>query len=137
MSINTVSVFRVEDVFGHGPYRDQDGERYELACRMVSRHMLTDAHPTIFEDDKLRRARINATNKGKFSLDGYVCGFSSLSQLSSWFAGFGEDLSEHEYVIAEYVTPADSVLDGDKQIMFDKSRAVLAWTTNNPHSYIE
>lgn len=106
-----VSVFRVEQPNGGaGPYA-------ATADSKVLQHMNAvhsgDDHPDPADDPML---------DGIYP-DEY-CGFATLCDLETWFAGYEDTLADAGYIIAVYTMPLQSVRYGAGQVVFLRADAV-------------
>lgn len=97
-----VSVFRVEDAVGEGPYASTS----PLIAAMNAMHGDT-AHPSP-ADDPLLTMPYPTEN----------CCFATLCQLEEWFAGYEDDLADAGYEISVYTVPLDHVRYGKSQALF-------------------
>ncbi len=97
-----VSVFRVEDAVGAGPYVSTS----PVIATMNAMHGDAD-HPSPAEDPMLG-----------FVYETENCCFATLDQLEEWFAGYEDDLAEAGYEIAVYTVPLDHVRYGKQQAVF-------------------
>lgn len=101
-----VSMFRVEDAAGAGPYVDRE-DNPELA-HMYAVHGDAD-HPEPWDDPILDPQEIYPDE---------VCGFPTLCSLEEWFAGYEDPLAEAGYKIAVYTVELQAVRYGLKQAVF-------------------
>lgn len=99
-----VSMFRVEDAAGAGPY--VDNEDNPALAHMFAVHGDAD-HLDPFDDDLL---------DGIYPDE--VCGFPTLCALETWFEGYDDVLHEAGYKIAVYTTELQTVRYGKKQAVF-------------------
>lgn len=97
-----VSVFRVEDAVGEGPYASTS----PLIAAMNAMHG-DAAHPSPAEDPLLGEPYPNEN-----------CCFATLCQLEEWFAGYEDDLAEAGYEISVYTVPLENVRFGISQALF-------------------
>ncbi len=97
-----VSVFRVEDAVGQGPYSSTS----PLLASMNAMHGGAD-HPSPDEDPLL----------GEPYPDENCC-FATLCDLEEWFAGYEDDLAEEGYEISVYTVPRENVRWGKQQALF-------------------
>lgn len=106
--MNLREVYRVENAEGQGPYRpDGPANGFNHSC--------VNSHPTPHND-------------GIPCPEEYVCGFTSREQLKEWFdATERTTLRAEGYMIALYIVPGECVVDGKKQLVFDPSKADLAF----------
>lgn len=105
-----VSVFRVELPNGDGPYADDTNSK--MFEHMNAVHGDAD-HPDPEDDDML----------GCIHPDEH-CGFATLCDLESWFAGYEDVLAECGYRIAVYTMPLTLVRYGHNQALFVRGDAV-------------
>lgn len=97
-----VSVFRVEDNVGEGPYASTS----PIIAAMNDMH--GDAgHPSPVEDPML----------GEPYPDENCC-FATYCDLVDWFAGYEDDLADAGYEISVYTVPSSNVRYGLKQALF-------------------
>lgn len=97
-----VSVFRVEDAVGQGPYVSTS----PVIAAMNAMHGDAD-HPSPVEDPMLGEPYPDEN-----------CGFATLCQLEEWFAGYEDDLAEAGYEISVYTVPISKVRYGKQQVLF-------------------
>lgn len=107
--MDQLTVFRLENSQGQGPYTDYDNEiSYEL-CRAHNGH----DHPCPEEDNKL----------GYIERGSEFCGFKTRKELEDWFAGWLPKLGRAGYLIAEYAVPRKHVRIGRTQVLFKRQLA--------------
>lgn len=94
-----VSVFRVEDAVGMGPY----GSSSSIVSKLTAMY----AHPAPADDPML----------GLIRPDEY-CGFATLCALEEWFSGYEDDLADAGYEISVYTVPLANVRYGKQQLLF-------------------
>lgn len=97
-----VSVFRVEDAYGKGPYESDS----PVIAAMNAMHGNAD-HPSPAEDPML--GHVYPTEN---------CCFATLCELEEWFAGYEDDLADAGYEISVYTVPLDHVRYGKQQAVF-------------------
>lgn len=111
--MDTVTVYRVEQPDGTGPYFDRYGD-YHWGDRldlMRSDHS-DDAHPSPRHDPMLGRIEIYEKS----------C-FESLEQLTEWFKGWMVRLAEEGYVVSEYAVRQGLVRYGERQAVVYAKKA--------------
>lgn len=97
-------VLRVENPSGVGPY---NGERWNIELPY------TEWHVTPMKDKGIDR----------YPEPDEFCGFTGMSQLKQWFAGYFKGLHESDYRLSLYRCPKESVTIGEKQVIFNRSDA--------------
>jgi hypothetical protein len=97
-----VSVFRVEDANGEGPYSSTS----PVIAEMNEMHG-TANHPAPADDPLLGLIRPNEN-----------CCFATLCDLMEWFAGYEDDLADAGYEISVYTVPLADVRYGKHQALF-------------------
>jgi len=97
-----VSVFRVEDAVGAGPYSSTS----PFLAAMNATHGGAD-HPSPDEDPLLQGIYPDEN-----------CCFATLDGLEEWFAGYEDDLAEAGYEISVYTVPRENVRWGISQALF-------------------
>lgn len=113
-----ITMFRVEDQYGNGPYALADGtfrsgEGTGLKMMYVSHG--DESHPTPYEDDKLCGIA-----------DDEICGFATLAALEEWFSGWEDTLEDAGYHISAYTVPYTSCRFGTEQDVFLRKDAELS-----------
>ena len=111
--MDTVTVYRVEQPDGSGPYFDRYGayrwdDRLE---RMRSDHS-DEAHPSPRQDPMLETIDIYEQS----------C-FESLEQLTKWFKGWMVRLAEEGYAVSEYSVQQGLVRYGEHQAVVYAKKA--------------
>jgi hypothetical protein len=115
----TVTVYRVEDAHGNGPYNmdhwpmayGREWDRFENLMRATC---LGERHPPPPKDGI-------ETHSAQ-----YVCGFADLSALHSWFTPEDlEGMARWGYLPTEYSVDDRDILHGCHQLMFDQDHAQL------------
>ena len=101
-----VSVLRVEQRGGHGPYSAE----YEEALYAMFEDHRSGEHPGPQDDPQL----------GKEILPGEHCGFATLDALDEWFEGYHDSLEELGFMIAKYSVPKELVRYGRQQLVFHR-----------------
>lgn len=97
-----VSVFRVEDAVGQGPYSSTSS----FLAAMNAMHGGAD-HPSPQEDPLLSEPYPDEN-----------CCFATLDALEEWFSGFEDELAEAGYEISVYTVPRENVRYGISQALF-------------------
>lgn len=97
-----VSVFRVEDACGEGPYVSDS----PVIAAMNAMH--GDVHHPSPADDTLLSEPYPDEN----------CCFATLEQLEEWFAGYEDELADAGYEISVYTVPRENVRYGISQALF-------------------
>lgn len=97
-----VSVFRVEDADGAGPYSSHS----PVLAEMNKMHGSAN-HPAPADDPLLGIVRPDEN-----------CCFATLCDLGEWFAGYEEELADAGYEISIYTVPRDHVRFGKQQALF-------------------
>ncbi len=125
MISNIVTVYRVENALGHGPYRalalehtDEEIDEIEDPFeKMKSDHSWTsrESHPTPYMDFKriLVEKHIADNPKAKF-------GFPNLEKLHEWFNGYISLLKENGFEIKTYQVARRKIRmsNSGKQLVF-------------------
>lgn len=111
MSSEHVSVYRLEDAAGVGPYNTRmcNPDLDYTLDEMHHQHASCSTHPPMVADvafDRHHRVRE------------YLCGCSSLEQLSEWFGEFLQPLIAAGFRVVRYELPPSDVLYGRWQAAF-------------------
>jgi hypothetical protein len=114
-SADVVEVYRVEHrTDGSGPYNPRGADAPRM-YRMAQEHQDPD-HPGPYEGDEFPW--------GFDVQDDHFFGFQSLDLLTAWFDGWLADLDRAGYRVATYKVPADAVVLGRHQCVFERDRAL-------------
>lgn len=116
-----ITMFRVELPDGTGPYFaeiDEDLSLAEELWHMRYNHS-DDAHANPGNDPMLN-----------YIANDEVCGFSTLAELETWFAGYEDALTEAGFSIVAYTVPYVSCRFGMNQTLFLKKDA--EWSRTMP-----
>lgn len=106
-------VYRVENAKGQGPYRPGS---YRSGPATGFGHFNDDLHPCPSMDGIEHRS------------SSYLCGFVSRNQMEQWFTPEERvHLRAEGYMMAKYIVPSECVMDGTKQLVFDKDHADFAF----------
>lgn len=128
-------VYRIEDAFGRGPYRDHSlrdfsANQIEDLAEMVEYHR-DSQHPHPSEDgidsESVFLPSTSVLDGRQFN-PAYYCGFDSIESLCEWFSSFEPALAAAGFSVYEYEideTVEGSVLFGHKQVVFKKEFARL------------
>lgn len=103
-----VSVFRVEDAVGDGPYVSTS----PVIAAMNAMH--GDVHHPAPKDDPLLGEPYPDEN----------CGFATLCALEEWFAGYEDELADAGYEISVYTVKREQVRWGKQQLLFRREGAL-------------
>ena len=142
--MSILTIYRVEDDLGQGPYRIQarhtDFQRH-LARSMSTRHSGPirwwddptvesdpDLHPGPSEDPGMwKRWRYIDFSMNRAARH-YNFGFESETRLSEWFFGERRVLDQLNMHVAAYEVPHQAVLRGQWQLAFRRPSASLVYT---------
>lgn len=124
MARERVTVWRVEDRMGRGPYRPDwetaSKAKSQLVDEICEAHIDHRFHPLPYED-------------GITGLtESMVCGFATLDDLNAWFVGWHRKLNRASYWIVEYTVPPRDVKRGRLQVAFNKRFATVE-SRHHPH----
>ena len=100
-----VSVFRVEDANGEGPYGDSSPVKDKLTALY--------SHPAPADDPLLKLIRPDE-----------FCGFATLCALEEWFSGYEDELADAGFEISVYSVMLDQVRYGKEQLLFRREDAM-------------
>lgn len=113
------TVYRVQDADGHGPY---DMDYFPMAefsddeyafIQLMQGTCLGDRHPVPGQD-----------GIPQYPGEGYVCGFTDLAGLHSWFTpGDLDGMARWGYLPTLISVPDRYVVHGQHQLMFDQTWA--------------
>jgi hypothetical protein len=122
VSADMVTIYRVENERGCGPYRDPllSTKQEMLLSNMWERHIRA-THPDPEHD--------NLTDRSVREM----CAFTSIEALRAWFKGFGSILSECEFVVNVYKVPSCSVRRGGYQCLV-LAREIMSETATHTFS---
>lgn len=99
-----VSVFRIEDTDGGGPY---NGTKWsDELLDMIGEHT-NETHPSPQSDPMLKDIYPHE-----------VCGFATIDAAEEWFAGYADALSEAGFHLSVYTVPIGDVRYGKEQCVF-------------------
>ena len=112
---DVVEVYRVEHrTDGSGPYNPRGADAPRM-FRMAEEHQ-DENHPGPYEGGEF---------DFPFDLrDDHFFGFQSLDLLTAWFDGWLAKLDAAGYRVATYRVPADAVVLGRHQCVFERERAL-------------
>lgn len=103
-----ITIFRVEDEFGLGPYHYVDDITYDI----VAHHDRDRHHPTPSCDKGIQRC----------ICDYEICGFLNMEQLKKWFTDLElNDLKDNGYIIKE-IEVAKITAIGEYQVLAIKKK---------------
>jgi hypothetical protein len=126
----TVEVYRIQDAAGIGPYRSHLLPQFHAFDEV--------RHPAPSDDSKLRDALFRWADGAEFPPwnipwnHAWRCGFTSVQMLRAWFYDdeWLEMFRYSGYKLMRYTVPADKVLVGYTQCVFDPAdhpRVELDW----------
>ncbi len=139
-----LTVFRVENATGSGPYTIVRQGALELARRHTDAGYTRDMpkklppgtaylHPGPTADFGLRWERMTYTQ----SALNYRFGFASLDRAREWFYGEREVLDEMHMLVSTYEVPHQAVIRGQWQLAFRQQSARLVKTRTLQEAGIE
>lgn len=142
--MSLVTVYRVEDAQGKGPYIHQayrSEVQHKISRAMASRHSdgwvlpvgttrvtRPDVHPGPEEDFGMQvRWRMMDWSRRRGSR-AYIFGFPSTDRLGQWFFGERDTLELLNMHVAAYEVPHQAVVRGEWQLAFRRPSATLVRT---------
>jgi hypothetical protein len=99
-----VSIFRVEDADGAGPYNGTSWS--DELMDMIDEHV-AESHPSPHTDPMLN---------GIYPDE--VCGFATIDAAEEWFAGYADALADAGFHLSVYTVPLADVRYGKEQALF-------------------